>query len=167
MITSLAAATALALSATSAAPTPVAVGDLPRITSQVDKAGGEATATLVAPPPREDEGIDSKLGLQILGGSTMAGGTGSPWVRPQPFEKQRDDREMNLLKAAEKKDRTIKKVLIGLGVFAAASAVGMIATGGAGGGGAGGVRSQAQALQEAGAGPRGGGAAFVWKVGFR
>ncbi|MGC4113085.1 MAG: hypothetical protein QM765_00080 [Myxococcales bacterium] len=93
----------------------------------------------------------------------MAGGTGSPWVRPNSYDKKSDDQAMKELKAAEKKDRTWQKVLIGVGVFAAASAVAMVATGGAGNS----VSSQGKALQESGAGPRGGGAAFVWKVGFR
>jgi hypothetical protein len=159
LLTSLAAAAAIALAAGT-----TSVGDLPRIANGVETSTrAAAVAEKAAAPPSARQDPQSRLGVEILG-STMAGGTGCPWVRDSLYEKQSDARAMNQLKDRERKNRTITNVLIGIGISVAAGAVGMIASGG---GGSNGAQRQAQAIQAGAAGPRGAGAAFVWKVGFR
>ena len=137
------------------------VSDLPRVSQGVPlDARTPAVASVVelsAPGPR------SGLGVALVG-STMAGGTGAPWVRDAPFEKHSDARARRVADLRAKKSRAAKvtAILVGVGLATLAASASLIAAGGGDG-----PAAPARAAQVGAAGPRGGGAAVVWKIGFR
>ena len=142
--------------AAEAHPAPAATTTTTTTTATVSaKAKAKAAAVEVEP--------HSGPGLEFVG-STIAGGTGSPWLREQLYEKRSDAQALHEEEERAKTKRTITGILIGVGLASLAATASLLMANSGGG-----VPSTSQARQaiEGAAGPRGGGAAVVWKVGFR
>ncbi|MBI5548091.1 MAG: hypothetical protein HY901_29780 [Deltaproteobacteria bacterium] len=150
LLTVFAAAAALSFSSV----VPGTVPSTPRASDRPVAGTARVADPQSVPSPNGEPGL-------LLMGSTMAEGAGNAWFRRSATEKRADDRGMAVAKSDAKSKSTLRNVLIGVGVFAAAGAVAMIAGSAASGGGR--DRPVDQLRQSAG-GPKGVGAALVWKI---